>query len=355
MKILTIGDTHFKPDNVIESYDFINKLEQYIIKNNNNIEYIVVLGDILHTHEKIFTLALNVALDFFKMLVKYKENKIFVLVGNHDMTSNTNFLNDSHWMNTLKGWGSLTIVDTVIKEYYKNEKFILCPYVPDGRLVEALETVKDWKDAKIIFGHQLLNGVKMGAIVAEDVEEWLDNYPLLISGHIHDKQKIKSNLFYVGSSQQQAFGETEDKTISLINFETLDIEDIDLELSKKKIIYIESNEMEDKIKNLKIKPNEEIKIVVSGDYNFFKEFKKTEKFNKILQEKNIKKIVFKQKDINIDKNIDEKYKEIRNNDFLELLDFMVKEEDDSLLTSLYENIMYNKLDKSEINDDVLIL
>ena len=61
MNILAIGDTHFKPDNVIDSYDFINKLEQYIIKNNDKIDYIVVLGDILHTHEKIFTLALNVA------------------------------------------------------------------------------------------------------------------------------------------------------------------------------------------------------------------------------------------------------------------------------------------------------
>lgn len=346
MKILAIGDTHFKPDNVIESYDFIKKLENYISNNIENIDIIVVLGDILHTHEKVFTQALNVALDFFKMLIKYKSKNVFVLVGNHDMTSNTNFLNDSHWMNSLKAWGTLTIIDKTFKHILNNNEFIvLCPYVPDGRFIEALNTVKDWKEARIIFGHQSINGGKMGAIYVENVEEWDKKFPLLVSGHLHEKQWVNNNVYYVGSSQQHAFGEGEDKTIALINTKTLKVEEIDLELTTKKIIYLDSNDLEEKLPDIKVKANEQIKLVVSGDYNFFKEFKKTEQLKKKLLAKGISKVVFKQKEIKIKENTKLENKEGLDpskpvsNDFYELLDYMIKEENNEDLTKLYKSFI----------------
>jgi DNA repair exonuclease SbcCD nuclease subunit len=354
--ILVIGDIHFKIDNIPESYEFIKKIDEYIKENCDKIDYIIVLGDILHTHEKVHTQALNIALEFFKILVKYKKEKVYVLVGNHDMTTNTNFLNEGHWMNCLKEWNNIKVVDKVINiniDKNGDDYLTLCPYVPDGRLIEALNTMKDkdWKNSTLILCHQLLNGAKMGAIKAENIEEWEIEYPLCISGHIHDKQWVKDNLYYTGSSRQIAYGEGEDKTISLVIInEEIEIKEINLELPTKKIVYMDVEDIETKIEKLNIKKNEEIKLVISGDETYFKEYKKTEKLKKILELKGIKKIVFKKKDLKIEKSNEENkeegdilvYHKETKNDFLELLDFMIKEEKDDELYNLYKNIVYNE-------------
>lgn len=360
MRFLCIGDTHFKTNNIEESYDFIRKLEAYLIKEGDTIDFVVAMGDILDKHEIVHTQALNVALDFFKMLAKYKPYKTYVLIGNHDFINNNNFLTNNHWMNSIKEWKTITIVDTVVKVDIDGENFVtLLPYIPDGRFVEALNTIGEcWKKSRIIFGHQLLNGCKMGAIVAQDVEEWLDEYPLLVSGHIHDKQIIKDNLYYTGSSMQHAFGESSDKTLSIIESKDLSINEIDLCLSTKRIIYIEANEagdIEDKLNKINIKPNESIKIVVSGDEEFFKEYKKTEQLKKRLEAKGIAKIVFKQNKSNNKNKYEGKEELVKiNNDFLQLLDYIVKEKDDEMIKSFYEHVIYDKTDKSDTSNMLII-
>jgi hypothetical protein len=345
MKFLCIGDPHFKTDNCEETNDFIKKLEDYIKNNLDTIDYIVVLGDILHNHEKLHTSALNIATSFFKMLVSYKPNKVYCLVGNHDAISNTIFLTDNHWLNILKEWNTITVIDKPYKLNIENKFVVMCPYVPDGMFHKALNYISEWQEASIIFGHQLLNGVKMGSILTENVEEWKDNYPLLISGHIHDKQKIKKNLYYTGSSLQHAYGESNDKTIAMIDTNTLKIQEIDLKVMTKRIIYVDA----DNLKNLKIdvKENENVKLVVSGDYDFFKEYKNTD----FLKEKfkNVDKVVFKQKNIERKQN---KHESI--NDYMLLIDHMVKEEKNDELYSFYQSIVYNKEDKSEIVDVLII-
>lgn len=345
MKFLCIGDPHFKVDNYEETNDFIKKLEEYIKNNIDIIDYIIVLGDILHNHEKLHTSALNIATNFFKMLVKYKQNKVYCLVGNHDAISNTIFLTDNHWLNVLKEWNTINIIDKPYKLDLDDHFIIMSPYVPDGMLHKALNYIPEWKKSSIIFAHQLLNGAKMGAIITENVEEWKDDYPLLVSGHIHDKQKIKKNLYYSGSSLQHAYGESSDKTICLIDSNTLDINEIDLKIMTKKIVYIDSENL--KNLNIDFKENENIKLVVSGDYNFFKEYKNSEFIKEKF--KNIDKVVFKQKNIERKQN---KYESF--NDYLFLIEHMVKETQDEQLYSFYQNIIYNKPDKSEIVDVLII-
>jgi predicted phosphodiesterase len=352
MKFLCIGDTHFKTNNIEESYDFIFKLEQYLKNNDKNIDYIVALGDILDKHEIVHTQALNVALDFFKLIAKYKPYKSYVLIGNHDFINNNNFLTNNHWMNSIKEWKTINIIDNVVKLNLKDDFVAFLPYVPDGRFVEALNTLDcDWKKSRIIFGHQLLNGCKMGAIVAQDVEEWLGEYPLLVSGHIHDKQTIKDNLYYTGSSMQHAYGESSDKTLTIIDSTDLSISEIDLGLATKRIIYVDASEIESKLDKIIIKPNESIKLVVSGDEEFFKEYKKTEQLKKKLEDKGISKIVFKQN--NKQKKFEGKSEKI-NNDFLLLLDYIVKEKDNDMVTSFYEHIIYDKEDKSDTSNMLIL-
>jgi len=345
-KILAIGDPHFKVDNVEDSINFIELLKTWIETNQSQLCKIIVLGDILHTHEKLHTVALNNAVNFFKMLISFKL-PIYALVGNHDATSNTIFLTNNHWLNSLKEWDSLTIVDYPIKinfSYEDGEEIVLCPYVPDGRFVEALNHIPSWKDATIVFGHQLIDNAKMGMIVAKDVEEWKDEYPYLISGHIHDKQQVKKNAFYTGSSMQHAFGDQDDKSLCLISLEDGEVkkEDVYLTIRKKKILYADVTNLEETLE--KMKEDTEYKIVLSGNENEFKAIKNSSLFKDAMKQDNLKNITFKSKIKETATSLNEN---VKNDDFCECLLELIKEEDDPYLLSLYEHVMYGKEDISD--------
>lgn len=355
-KILAIGDPHFKVDNIEESKIFTDNLSSFL-SQNTDIEIIVVLGDVLHNHEKLHTFALNNAINFFKMLSSHKR-KCFCLVGNHDATSNTIFLTDNHWMNVLKGWNGLTIVDKPIIEFINETEFItLCPYVPDGRFIEALShinsisvlsenkiKINDWKDSKCIFSHQLFDGVKMGPIVARNVEEWKGDYPFCINGHIHENQRPQDNLYMPGSSMQEGYGDMTDKIVAVITLSESKIphiEEIDLNIKRKKIIYATIDELETIQDKIEKNENIDYKIVIKGSDSEIKALKNSSKYKDALEIENVKKIAFKTT------WKEEEPKDIIEDDFVECLQSLVLKENNPYLSSLYEHIMYGTEDKSD--------
>ena len=308
LNILCIGDIHIQTNNTIDIKIFTEKLYEYIKKNEEIIDIIVLMGDILHTHERLHTIPFNIANNMIEQLSKMKP--LYILVGNHDYINNSQFLTDNHWMNCFKNKNNINIVDKPIICNHNNLNVIMCPYVPDGRFVEALNilqisTLFDWNKTDCILAHQLFDGAKMGAIVAENVEKWEESYPYLISGHIHDKQKVQNNLYYTGSSMQHAFGESHDKTICLIKIDTsIQMEEIDLDLPKKQILYYDIENIDptinkdneviiQKILSILDTPNTHYKITITGNIEQFKIFKKSEIYSKL--QKNDTKIIFKNK------------------------------------------------------------
>ena len=168
--IIIIGDPHFQMSNMDEVKIFIQKCIVYVKKQKENLYAIVVLGDVLHDHERVHSTALNVAVNFLNELAEISPT--YVLVGNHDLINNSQFLTQNHWMNALKSNKNITVVDEVIEEIWEDKTVVLCPYVPNGRFVEALDTGGDWREADVIFAHQEIKGVKMGSIVSEHGDEW---------------------------------------------------------------------------------------------------------------------------------------------------------------------------------------
>lgn len=303
LNILCIGDVHIQTNNTTDIKFFMSKLEKYIIQNNDNIDLIMLMGDILHTHERLHTIPFNIANELFNNLSKLKP--LYVLVGNHDYINNSQFLSQNHWMNCFKNKNNnINIIDTVVHLNIKYRNIVLSPYVFDGKFTQALDTINEnfeWKKADCIFGHQLLDGVKMGAILTENVEKWENTYPLLVSGHIHDKQKPQDNLYYTGSCMQHAFGESSDKTICLVSIHDdsiPQINEINLDLPQKKILYYDIEELENETELNKLmflleNKNIHYKITISGNFEQFKLFKKNNTFVKL--QKNGTKIVFKNK------------------------------------------------------------
>ena len=347
LKVIVIGDQHFKIDNVEEVDIFISKITALI--EEKQPDFVVLLGDLLDTHERIHAIPLNRAYKFINNVRNI--SKTYILVGNHDMSDNQQFMTDNHWLNALKEWNNVVVVDRIIHEEYNDMKFIFCPYVYVGRFQEALNLLDtDWKDAKCIFAHQEFYGCKMGAFNSIDGDKWEIDYPQVISGHIHLNQKPQENIYYPGSSLSVAFGESAKNIVAEVSFdEEMCIKEIDLNMPKKKIIYVDSEKADDIIIP---ETGDKIKLSISGEYEDFKTFKKTKKYKELTQ-KGVK-VVFKPKKAEIKKkkeNIKECL-ESNPNDFNDIIRTIIEQQKNSFLFEAYELVVNSKNISS---DDILFL
>lgn len=269
-KILVIGDPHIRICN-FDKFDLFTESLMGIIETDKP-ELIICLGDILHNHERLHTSELNKAVEFINLLSN--KSMVYLLVGNHDYINNQQYLTDKHWMKCLYSNSKVKIIDKVCKIEHNKLNIIGVPYVPNGRFIEALGTYDlDYKDCDLIFAHQELSGVKMGCIVSE-CEDWDDDNPLIISGHIHSYQYVQDNLFYPGSILQNAFGESKHNIVLLIsedNVNKFSMEEIDFQLPRKKILYYNIEDINDNFNKIykKIKEenedDNEIKLVIKDN------------------------------------------------------------------------------------------
>lgn len=305
-QILFIGDVHIKFNNLKE----VEILENKIIELKENITFVVIAGDVLDTHEKINTQLLNKAYNFIQTC--RRKAPVYVLVGNHDYINNQQFLTSNHWMNGLKEWDNIYIVDK--PTYYDKGKYLFMPYVPVGRFIEALgvsEEVNgpnfDWKKCICIFAHQEMKNCKMGPIQSIEGDEWDLDWPMLISGHIHERQCVQKNILYPGSVINHSFG-NDNQGLSLIsfsdrggkNFELSELK-IDIGLEKKSIIYEQLDSIE-KVKLNQITKNN--KLSLEGEMKDIAAFKKTKTY-KTLIDKQIK-VVFRVKSNDVNNHQDTK-------------------------------------------------
>lgn len=283
-KTLFIGDPHFKINNVEYIPLFVTKIMNIV--KSNHLDFIVIAGDVLHNHDKVDVEPLNLAISFIDSL--RKQVKTFVLVGNHDYKNNQQFLTNHHWMNAIKLWDNVVIVDHTIEYQLNQHSFLFVPYVPPKRFKEAIETKINFDNIqkyKAIFAHQEFYGCKMGPIQSTCGDIWNKNWPLVVSGHIHNKQWSQPNIYYPGSAMQHAFGQSVENTVTILTFfeQKFSYEEIDLQMPKLSIKYIS---VKDIMTPLKFQNTEfkKYKIVLLGTQEEFKTFKKNKRYKELLDE-----------------------------------------------------------------------
>lgn len=238
MHLLTIGDPHFKKCNR-EVTDLMQERIEEHLSNGINYDYIVVLGDTLHTNETVTSPVYVRALRFLRMLVKYSH--VILLIGNHDLINEQAYLSDIHFFYAVKDWNHpITVVDR--PTVFSGGKIVACPYVPPGRLVEALDShISDWRKASIVLAHQEIKGCKHGAFISEKGDVWESDYPLLVTGHIHEYQRLGNNVLYPGTPIQHSFGDGLDKGLSAVNLHEdngWSEERIYLSIKRKKTLHV---------------------------------------------------------------------------------------------------------------------
>lgn len=258
MKILSIGDPHFKIGNKKETDEMFREIERLV--SQTKFDKIVVLGDILDTHERIHLTVHKRACDFLLMLSNYSET--WALIGNHDRVNNQDFMSELHPFTGLEG--------ECLKIVYKTRvcgDLCFVPYVPPGKFDKALEGV-DIGDMRIVFAHQEFKGAKMGAIVSQDGDEWPEDYPLVISGHIHDYQTL-GNVIYVGTPFQHGFSDSIDKKLMIIDIgDDISIKRKKINITRKKSVKLTLEEFESytPLKNCVTK------VYVQGDSKIIREY-----------------------------------------------------------------------------------
>jgi DNA repair exonuclease SbcCD nuclease subunit len=227
-RILTIGDPHFKSDNGESTEELTAKIVNLIEERLDSLDAVAVLGDILHRHEKIDLHPLYRATKFLESIhctlrkspnIKY----LYIIIGNHDRSTNKDFMTDEHGFNPMKKWEDTFVVDqAMIHAPYEDFKVLLMPYVPPGRFQEGyLSVISEAnldKDIGLVLAHQEFQGAKMNTITSNEGDPWDSLKPLCVSGHIHDYQVVKHNMIYTGTPIQHGFADTGKKTVSVYTF-----------------------------------------------------------------------------------------------------------------------------------------
>lgn len=279
MRALVVGDVHVKTCNIRE----IGQLAAFLAAQvrEHAPDYVVLLGDVLDYHEKVLTPCLNAAYALVEQLAALCP--VYILVGNHDYISNAQYLTPNHWMNALKQWRNVTVVDTVRVE--RGATF--CPYVPPGRFADALATVPGAGHAATIFCHQEFRGCDLGAVRSEAGDAYAAFAGrLVVSGHIHDNQWLGTTVYYVGAPMQHAFGDREKRVVALV--EDGAVAEIPVGIGVKRTVSVAASELGTLA--VDARPGESVRITVAGTVDECKALKKTAQFKALAKRA---KIVFR--------------------------------------------------------------
>lgn len=218
-RVLCVGDPHFKLDNLDAASRLTEKVAETL--REERVDGVVFLGDMLHHHKKVHTQCANLVVGMFRKILDEWGGVLVVIVGNHDMLSNQEYLReDGHWMAPLKHWREhgerFWVVDSPLR-LPSLRGAVFSPYVYPGRFRDALEKAEGWERACAVFAHQEIRGAKMGAFVSDSGDEWKGGWPLLVSGHVHHKQWVGENVYYPGSSMQHSSAESgEAKSMAIV-------------------------------------------------------------------------------------------------------------------------------------------
>ena len=350
-RILAIGDPHFQTFHLHRAREFIDKLDAWLA--TKKYDAIVVLGDVLHDHERLHSLSLNLAVKWLTELRAHAKD-VYVLVGNHDYINNGQFLTTNHWMNALKNHRGLHVVDDVVEKKVNDIPITLLPYVQPGRFQEALNLRAEdrWKKSKVIFGHQEFKGAQMGSCESDKGDDWSLTLPPVISGHIHGKQYLHNGIFYPGSSVPVSFSETSERIVAEIIIsngsngsngsnewmEGVIVKEHNMGLTR----LVSKNISVDDWDSLSLDEyvGSELKLKIDAPPSEMRRIKKTKKYQK-LKQANVK-IAFHRSRTAVKEENDRLRSVVQTDgrrDFKSILDFIVTESDDSSIVSMYNEIL----------------
>jgi len=248
MKFAFIADIHLSrygqdkreettglPERLNSIKNALNEVGDYCC--DNDIDVIVIGGDIYHNKSIVHSIAQEIMVDFFE---KYEDLQFIIVDGNHDLSGK-----GQNVVSSLRAISKCNNVDWVTQFQSQEDGGLFCiPYSHD--VVNQVKTNK----GRILISHfGLSEGVlNSGMSIISDisVRDLIGKYELVLLGHYHKPQEIIQDnfkLYYVGSLIQLDWGEkNEDKRFLVVDTDTLDVDSIPISSYKRHIeIEIDSS------------------------------------------------------------------------------------------------------------------
>lgn len=259
MRAIICGDLHIgiKSDSNFINYQIkeFNKIIDYTL--NSSVKNIIFLGDIFHTRQHIDIHILHKVLRCFERL---EDLNVYLLAGNHDVYYKNN--NSINSLSIIFKKYNFNIIDEYPKEIIIDDvRCFFVPWINKNNYTECLDHIKK-SSAKYCFGHFAINNFHLVSGIKETnglKQSLFKKFVKTFSGHFHLKDD-QNNISFVGSFCSLDWNDYSDKkrimkidTVKGINksvfltdniFEKLFVNDykkIDITYYKNKIlkIYIE--------------------------------------------------------------------------------------------------------------------
>lgn len=212
MNILIYGDTHFSQYSSIlrkRGNKYSVRLENEVMSINwaerlaesQGCDMIVCLGDFFDS-PNLNAEELTALSD-----IQWANIPHYFLVGNHEIGSHNLDVSSSH----LLSLGNMIIESQPIITYYPNNlEICYLPYVFEEDRKFIYDTFAPTQNKRIIFSHNDIKGVQMGAFVSVagyGISEIENNCSLFINGHLHNGGKIGNKIINCGNLTGQNFSE----------------------------------------------------------------------------------------------------------------------------------------------------
>lgn len=216
MTDIIIGDIHLdmkSGDKNFMAYQhlFFEQILKYT--TNNNIRYMIFLGDIFTNKQNINIEIMDYTLEIFDKMAKLVD-EIILINGNHVIYHKNSYDIDSV-TTVFKNRSNLENV-SVFKEYLIKDDYLFVNWKNTREeYIELFNKIPNKNKIKYIFGHFELFGFmqsrfsensKLNSTKKEDIFNQFPNLKKIISGHYHTPQHL-DNVFYPGVPYQLAWSD----------------------------------------------------------------------------------------------------------------------------------------------------
>lgn len=199
-KILITADIHFGVPNRLQDIVWAARvMREYAHRNDINI--VLVLGDLFHDRRALEIDALCAAYDFFTECKESYNQSWVTFPGNHDM-----YLKHSWKINSLKTFSHLlTIIDGVKILQLNDVRFWILPFIHlESAYMRVLKKIEERASPDdILLTHiGVFSTIKNVCFLLKDwstVSFHNSSFKQIYTGHFHATQQVGHNLWYPGS------------------------------------------------------------------------------------------------------------------------------------------------------------
>lgn len=289
---------------------------------------------------------------FIETVIKLRDNGSFLIIepGNHGVDKNK--LTASPYV-FLKGQPNILYTDTPLHfrytNHYTNLDFFILPYpikYTQSEFFYALRKFKElakenkkYNKKSVLLGHFSVDVSFEDEVIVRGEE--LKDFDLCLLGHIHGHQKVRDNIYYIGSLDRLTFNEENDKKgFLLVDFKDdgFDVNFIESPSLFLKTFYVEEvlAMSENEILDLKEKLKEKGQFAVYRIVGSVKEEKERQKVKRFVEELKDFNIV-----VNVKFNIEREIKPLVSS-------FKEVSEEEMILNYVQNHSLYKTLDKNDI-------